>query len=102
MKGFITEVHHINEHGQDGGVVYSEMHGRQNSSEDILHYQLRQTIYPNYPYRFEHGGRTECIRKLTVQDGNTHPFLLLSFQKLEIFIKNTIEQITYVLSSVEK
>jgi hypothetical protein len=33
---FVTEVHHINGQGQDSGVVYSEMQGRENTFGDIM------------------------------------------------------------------
>ena len=32
----MTEVFHINEEGQDAGVVYSEMQGRQNTIGDLV------------------------------------------------------------------
>jgi Zn-dependent M16 (insulinase) family peptidase len=34
--GFVTEVHHINGEGEDAGVVYSEMQGRENQSWDLM------------------------------------------------------------------
>lgn len=34
--GFVTEVHHINGEGEDAGVVYSEMQGRENQSYDRM------------------------------------------------------------------
>ena len=43
---FITEVHHINGEGEDAGVVYCEMQARENTSEDMTHYQLCQLMYP--------------------------------------------------------
>jgi len=33
---FVTEVHHIDGQGQDSGVVYSEMQGRENTSGDLM------------------------------------------------------------------
>ena len=30
-SAFVTEVYHVNEKGQDGGVVFSEMQGRENT-----------------------------------------------------------------------
>jgi Zn-dependent M16 (insulinase) family peptidase len=35
--GFVTEVHNINGKGEDSGVVYSEMQGRENGSGDLMH-----------------------------------------------------------------
>jgi Zn-dependent M16 (insulinase) family peptidase len=37
--GFITEVHHIDPQGEDSGVVYSEMQGRENTSGDLMSLQ---------------------------------------------------------------
>ena len=37
--GFVTEVHHVNGKGEDSGVVYAEMQGRENGSGDLM--QLR-------------------------------------------------------------
>lgn len=33
---FITEVHHIDPQGEDSGVVYSEIHGRENTPADLM------------------------------------------------------------------
>jgi Zn-dependent M16 (insulinase) family peptidase len=32
-EGFITEVHHVDGDGEDAGVVYCEMQGRENSAD---------------------------------------------------------------------
>lgn len=32
-QGFITEVHHVDGEGQDAGVVYCEMQGRENTAD---------------------------------------------------------------------
>lgn len=32
-SGFVTEVHHVSEKGEDAGIVYCEMQGRENSGE---------------------------------------------------------------------
>lgn len=34
--GFVTEVHHITGKGENAGVVYSEMQGRENQSGDLM------------------------------------------------------------------
>ena len=39
QAGFVTEVHNVNGKGEDSGVVYSEMQGRENGSGDLM--QLR-------------------------------------------------------------
>lgn len=37
QAGFVTEVKNINGKGEDSGVVYSEMQGRENGSGDLMH-----------------------------------------------------------------
>ena len=34
--GFVTEVHHVDGKGEDSGVVYSEMQGRENTPWDLM------------------------------------------------------------------
>ena len=36
-SGYVTEVHHVNGDGEDAGVVYCEMQGRENSADSIVH-----------------------------------------------------------------
>lgn len=43
-EGFITEVHHIDGDGEDAGVVYCEMQGRENSSYSRLVFNLSLTF----------------------------------------------------------
>lgn len=66
--GFITEVHHIAPNGEDSGVVYCEMQGRENSAESRAHLALLRLLYPNCGYSAETGGimhnlRTSCSNK---------------------------------------
>ncbi|KAI0304973.1 Metalloenzyme, LuxS/M16 peptidase-like protein [Russula brevipes] len=44
--GFTTEVHHIDPQGEDSGVVYSEMQGRENTSGDLMALQARRLLNP--------------------------------------------------------
>lgn len=36
QSSFITEVHHVDGKGEDSGVVYSEMQGRENTPGDLI------------------------------------------------------------------
>lgn len=64
--GFITEVHHIDAKGQDSGVVYSEMQGRQNTSGDLMALRLQRLVNPpGSAYRSETGGLMKALRILT-------------------------------------
>lgn len=66
--GFTTEVHHIDPQGEDSGVVYSEMQGRQNTSGDLMSLQAQRLLNPpGSAYRSETGGLMEALRKLTVE-----------------------------------
>ncbi|EGF99466.1 zinc metalloprotease [Melampsora larici-populina 98AG31] len=65
--GFTTEVYHINGKGEDAGVVYSEMQGRENSSADLMSLRSQREIYPpTSAYRSETGGEMAALRVLTV------------------------------------
>ena len=51
-SGYITEVHHINGDGEDAGVVYCEMQGRENSGEsrvNLEHTRYLQGVFVNLP-----------------------------------------------------
>ncbi|BEI83257.1 hypothetical protein CcaverHIS002_0311250 [Cutaneotrichosporon cavernicola] len=66
--GFVTEIHHINSEGEDAGVVYSEMQGRENTSYDRMALELQRTLYPTTSaYRSETGGLLKALRVLTVE-----------------------------------
>lgn len=63
--GFITEVHHISGEGEDGGVVYCEMQGRENSGESRVHLELLRAMYPGSGYCAETGGIMKNLREST-------------------------------------
>ncbi|KAJ6646667.1 hypothetical protein Bhyg_01880 [Pseudolycoriella hygida] len=64
-SGFVTEVHHISGEGEDGGVVYCEMQGRENSGESKTYLELIRAIYPNCNYSSETGGIMHNLRTST-------------------------------------
>lgn len=65
-EGIVTEVHHVDGDGNDAGVVYSEMQAVQSNSGEIMELKARRTLYPeNVGFRYETGGMTEALRKLT-------------------------------------
>ncbi|KAK0478409.1 Metalloenzyme, LuxS/M16 peptidase-like protein [Armillaria novae-zelandiae] len=68
QAGFVTEVHHIDPSGQDSGVVYSEMQGRENTSGDLMALRAQQLLDPpGCAYRSETGGLMEALRVLSVE-----------------------------------
>ncbi|KAL5121969.1 hypothetical protein ACEQ8H_000185 [Pleosporales sp. CAS-2024a] len=66
--GCYTEVHHIDGKGEDAGVVYSEMQGRENLQGDLMDLQMRRLLYPEGDgYRYETGGMMKALRVLTAE-----------------------------------
>ncbi|KAG8934409.1 hypothetical protein FRC02_010043 [Tulasnella sp. 418] len=67
--GFVTEVHHINGNGEDAGVVYAEMQGREQTPGDLMALKSQRLFYPpSSAYKSETGGLMEALRVLTAQD----------------------------------
>lgn len=56
------------ESGEDGGVVYSEMQGRENTGESRVHLQLLRSAYPNCGYSAETGGILHNLRTSTTNE----------------------------------
>eukprot|EP01119_Soliformovum_irregulare_P011911 TRINITY_DN3047_c0_g1_i2.p1 TRINITY_DN3047_c0_g1~~TRINITY_DN3047_c0_g1_i2.p1 ORF type:complete len:1020 (-),score=257.93 TRINITY_DN3047_c0_g1_i2:13-2829(-) len=66
-EGFLTEVHHITGEGENAGVVYCEMQGREIAASSILHRKLSGHLYPEPSgYRSETGGVLYNLRSLHV------------------------------------
>lgn len=65
-EAFVTEVHHITPEGENGGVVYCEMQGRENSAESRLHLTVARNMYPGKcGYSSEVGGIMKNLREST-------------------------------------
>lgn len=63
-EGFVTEVHHITGEGEDAGVVYCEMQGRENSAESRVHLSMARAMYPGKcGYSSETGGIMKNLRE---------------------------------------
>eukprot|EP01059_Diplonema_ambulator_P001142 TRINITY_DN1089_c0_g2_i7.p2 TRINITY_DN1089_c0_g2~~TRINITY_DN1089_c0_g2_i7.p2 ORF type:complete len:539 (+),score=112.09 TRINITY_DN1089_c0_g2_i7:55-1671(+) len=68
-SGFTTEIFHINGKGEQQGVVYSEMAGRENSEMDLMWNSLLKRMFGSTaPYSYETGGLSSEIAKLTRQE----------------------------------
>ncbi|SPO29441.1 related to metalloprotease 1 [Ustilago trichophora] len=66
-EGFTTEVYHVNGKGQDAGVVFSEMQGRENSPADLMELKSQRMLYPaSSAYRSETGGLMSALRVLNI------------------------------------
>lgn len=60
---YVTEVHHINGQGDDAGVVYCEMQGRENSGDSRVTLEMLRAMYPGHcGYKSETGGILKDIR----------------------------------------
>ena len=64
-SSFTTEVHHVNGKGEDKGVVYCEMQGRENTEGSLVDRAVLDLLYPNSGYSAETGGKMANLRKLT-------------------------------------
>ncbi|KAF9963915.1 hypothetical protein BGZ65_006325 [Modicella reniformis] len=65
---YYTEVHHINGDGENAGVVYCEMQGRENNAASIMEIERRHIMYPeNSGYRYNTGGFMSCLRSLKAE-----------------------------------
>lgn len=63
-SGFVTEVHHITGKGEDAGVVYCEMQGRENSGESLSYIEMKRAMYPEpCGYRYDEGGKMKNLRE---------------------------------------
>ena len=59
----MTEVHHINGEGEDAGVVYCEMQGRENMAEELSTFLLLRHMYPGHcGYKSNTGGKMSNLR----------------------------------------
>jgi hypothetical protein len=90
----MSQVHHIDPNGQDAGVVYSEMQGRENTSSDLMNIRFaaippcllisdlllelsislqRLLEPPGSAYRSETGGLMTALRVLTPEQSDDCP-----------------------------
>ncbi|XP_073242896.1 uncharacterized protein C05D11.1-like [Porites lutea] len=62
-SAYITEVHHVNGEGEDAGVVYCEMQGRENMERSLTFLNFTREMYPGHcGYKSETGGIMENLR----------------------------------------
>ncbi|ORE01778.1 hypothetical protein BCV72DRAFT_235791 [Rhizopus microsporus var. microsporus] len=101
-SGFYTEVHHINQNGEDAGVVYCELQARENSIYDIMQRRLQSIIYPKQSgYPFEAGGLVGCIRKLKIESIREYHSQFYSPENLVIIITGKLDQV-HLSSTLEQ
>ncbi|KAL3776496.1 hypothetical protein HJC23_013239 [Cyclotella cryptica] len=83
-EGFVTEVHCVNGKGEDKGVVYCEMQGRENTEGSLIDRAIMDLLYPDYipangdgnnekgkpiscGYSAETGGKMANLRTLSIE-----------------------------------
>jgi Zn-dependent M16 (insulinase) family peptidase len=69
-EGFVAEVHHVDGDGQDAGVVYAEMQGRENDAQSLAFNALLHAVYgppDQCGFSAETGGKLANLRALTNQ-----------------------------------
>ncbi len=65
-EDILTEAHHVNGEGEDGGVVYSEMKGYNSQHWFQMRLRMRELLYPgNSSYAKNQGGSIPGLRTLT-------------------------------------
>lgn len=67
--GYVTEVHHVKGDGEDGGVVYNELQGRESAAEELSGLAIARALFPEgCGYRYESGGTKEAVRSFCSPD----------------------------------
>jgi Zn-dependent M16 (insulinase) family peptidase len=66
-EAFVTEIHHVTAEGDDKGVVYCEMQGRENGAESLVDRACLDLLYPDplCGYSSETGGKLVQLRSCT-------------------------------------
>lgn len=63
---FCLQVHHVNGQGEDAGVVYCEMQGRENGADDLLDREVCRTLFPGpCGHNAQTGGLLKNLREST-------------------------------------
>ncbi|GAA5972730.1 hypothetical protein JCM11641_002994 [Rhodosporidiobolus odoratus] len=75
---FKTEIFHVDGEGEEGGVVFSEMQGREGSQGDVMERALCDVLYnAKNGYLSETGGQLDALRKLKleqIEDYHSHAY----------------------------
>lgn len=101
-EGFHTEVHHIDQNGEDAGVVYCEMQARENSMNDRMQRRLQHLIYPQESgYQHEAGGLMENLRTLKIESIRQYHSQFYTPDNLVIVITGKLDQV-HLLSTLEQ
>ncbi|XP_076234685.1 uncharacterized protein C05D11.1 [Calliopsis andreniformis] len=68
-SGFLTEVHHITGKGEDAGVVYCEMQGKENTGEYLVYIEQARAMFPGKcGYKSITAGALKNLRESTTNE----------------------------------
>ncbi|EGC35053.1 hypothetical protein DICPUDRAFT_94647 [Dictyostelium purpureum] len=100
---FVTEVYHLDSNGKDQGVVLCEMQARENTSDDLLEFNMCKNIFEGCGYQYSYGGLTAEIATLTNQMVRDYhgKFYIPKFMTIIIQGCIDMENIFKVLDQVE-
>ncbi|KAI9221340.1 Metalloenzyme, LuxS/M16 peptidase-like protein [Blastocladiella britannica] len=104
-SGYVTEVHHVNGKGEDGGVVYSEMQGRERTSFSLTYHRMAKLMYPAPSgYSSETGGLMRKLRDLDIDQIRKYHKHYYRPDNLCLIISGKVdhEQLLSQLSETEK
>ncbi|KAJ3428495.1 presequence protease [Anaeramoeba flamelloides] len=89
--GFKTEIHHIDENGEDNGVVYNEMKGTENTPESLTYHALTRMIFKNASFASETGGKVSDLRNLKLETVKEFHEKYYRSSNLELIITGKIQ-----------
>ncbi|KAJ6247091.1 presequence protease [Anaeramoeba flamelloides] len=89
--GFKTEIHHIDENGEDNGVVYNEMKGTENTPESLTYHALTRMIFKNTSFASETGGKVSDLRNLKLETVKEFHEKYYRSSNLELIITGKIQ-----------
>ncbi|KAL0249522.1 hypothetical protein GEMRC1_004752 [Eukaryota sp. GEM-RC1] len=67
-ESLLTEIHHINSAGEDGGVVFSEVSADFYSDHSQVYHELLKHLYSDSPYQYNYGGSPLLLHELSLSD----------------------------------
>ncbi|ORX60422.1 hypothetical protein DM01DRAFT_1316969 [Hesseltinella vesiculosa] len=110
-SGFHTEIHHIGGDGEDAGmklfpfVVYCEMKSRQNGLQERLVNRTKELLFPSdCHYRHVVGGKSECIRHITLEKVRNYHAQFYRPDNLCIIISGKVDpaQLMQTLDTIDR
>uniref|UniRef100_A0A7S4B5T8 Peptidase M16C associated domain-containing protein n=1 Tax=Chrysotila carterae TaxID=13221 RepID=A0A7S4B5T8_CHRCT len=103
-ESFVTEVHHVTNEGENKGVVYCEMQGRENTADSLVDRAVMELLYPKGGYSAETGGKMANLRKLTNEQVRRYHAQFYRPDNMMIVVSGTAGEAEFLssLEAVEK